>query len=547
MFACVVMFACSGGSSLPPDAAPGPDADVAGERACETALAASWGQTPPTTGLGSPSARASYTNVIGAAMAAYQVPGGALAVAKDGKLVLLVGIGLADVEDLQPAHADQLWRIASLSKQITAAGILLLVERGQLALTDTVFSILTGYTPIPGHTMNAALNNITIAHLLHHAGGWNRDFEAVGDPMFDSLAIAAALGQPGPATTDMTIRYMLDKPLTYTPGSTYCYSNFGYALLGKVIEAKTGMAYDTWIRANVLAPVGVTDMVLGQTLPAGRADQEVKYYGFPGQGLATSVFPAVPSPVPWQYGGWAIEAMAAHGGWIASPIDQVKFALGVDGSATRPDIINATSRAAMVANPNLPSCTAAGGTTPASSTYWYGFGWSVNSAANIWHLGSLDGTSTEDVAASNGYAWAVFFNTRPSNANGFGGRIDNDMWTALGGAGTWTTQDLFDQAAPFGAWMPAAAWDTQAAGLAGMNRWPVRIEGRQNGGAVEYRAQIVPLHPGMAVDYAAGLDCLAYRARAAANQAAGRQAAGLHSYVGTDGARRYQATWAGGL
>src|SRR5262245_59218564 len=117
----------------------GPDADVPSERACEAELAAAWVTNPPTTGLGSAAARRSYTDVIGRAMADFQVPGGAIAVVRDGRLVLMLGIGLADRENQQPAHADQLWRVASVSKQITAPGIQLLVDRGQLSLDDKVF------------------------------------------------------------------------------------------------------------------------------------------------------------------------------------------------------------------------------------------------------------------------------------------------------------------------------------------------------------------------------------------------------------------------
>jgi N-acyl-D-amino-acid deacylase len=456
----------------------------------------------------------------------------------------MLGLGLADVDDLQPAHADQLWRVASLSKQITSAGILLLVDRGLLSLNDKVFSILTGYSPLPGAHRNPALAGITIEQLLHHAGGWNRDSEAVGDPMFNSIIISAAVGQPGPATTDMIIEYMLDKPLTYTPGTVTCYSNFGYALLGKVIETTTGMAYDDWIRANVLAPQGVTNMVLGHSLLAQRADDEVMYYAYPGQPLAASVFPPN-TMVPWPYGGYYIEAMTSLGAWIASPIDQLRFTLAVDGRA--PDLISPTSYAAMTANPSLPTCTTTGGQNPIDPNHWYGFGWAVNSSGNLWHDGSLPGTRTEDVIASNGYSWAVLFNSRPADDVTFLGRIDSDLWTALSGAGAFTSQDLFDQTAAFSAWMSSSDFDAALTVQQGAGRWPVRIEGRVGSNGPEHRAEFVPLHTGIRVDTGFDMDCLAYRARALANGAAGLLPAALQSYLAADGTRRYQATWAAGF
>src|SRR5260221_77047 len=80
----------------------------------------------------------------------------------------------------------------------------------------------------------ASLSQIRLRNLLQHTGGWNRDTD--GDPMFLSKTIAQALAEPGPASCEDTIRYMLDKPLRYTPGTTMCYSNFGYCVLGRVVE-----------------------------------------------------------------------------------------------------------------------------------------------------------------------------------------------------------------------------------------------------------------------------------------------------------------------
>jgi N-acyl-D-amino-acid deacylase len=421
---------------------------------------------------------------------------------------------------------------------------LLLVEEGMLSLDDHPFTMLSDLAPVPGKTRAPALAQITVRHLLQHTGGWNRDSEAVGDPMFRSQTIAAALGAPGPADATMVIRYMLDRAPTYAPGSTYCYSNFGYAVLGRVIERVTGMPYDQYVASRVLAPAGIAEMAIGRTRPELRAEGEVRYFAYPGQPLAArSVFPDVAGAVPWPYGGFYLEAMDAHGGWIASPIDFVRFAATIDGLATPADQLSAASRGAMRANPAVPSCTATGGTTPPGAGSWYGFGLQVNRSDNAWHTGSLDGTATEDVIASNGFSWAAFFNTRPQSA-GFTGRLDADLWTALDGAGAWTAVDLFPSYPAFSAWLDEAAFAAELDRQRANGRVASRVEGRASSGARQYRARFGPVPAGESATSAAGLDCVDYRARDAAELAAGRHTAGVQVFVDGAGVRRYQASWA---
>jgi CubicO group peptidase (beta-lactamase class C family) len=516
--------------------------DPVAAAACEAELGASWSREPLTTGLGSPSVRASYARVIGKLMSDFGIPGGAVAVAREGKLVLALGLGTEDVD--QPAHADQLFRIASLSKQITATAILLLVERGQLALEDKVFAILGDQQPLPGATVNPRLAGITVRQLLQHTGGWNRDFEAIRDPMFASQTIAAAFGQPGPAGVQLVVRWMLDKPLTYAPGSTSCYSNFGYALLGRVIEQKTGMPYADFVTKNVLRPAGIRDMAIGRTRLELRADDEVRYFE-PGMPAPSSVFPDLAGPAPWPYGGFFLEAMDAHGAWIASPIDMLRFQLTIDGRPTPADLIRAESRTAMVADPMVPSCTTSGGSNPADPAYWYGFGLQLNKYANTWHTGSLPGTATEDVTAANGFAWAAFFNRRPTDG-AFWGRLDGDLWKALDGAGLWTASDLFGQYTAPTDWLEAGAYATEADRRQRMGEYPVRAEGRLLGGVRQYRARFAPLPTAVRATSTTDADCLALRDAMAARAAEAYALASLQWFLDEAGRRRYQATWTKG-
>ncbi|MCP3694044.1 MAG: beta-lactamase family protein, partial [Planctomycetaceae bacterium] len=167
----------------------------------------------------------------------HQVPGASLAVTRAGKLVYARGFGYADLAKKQPVQPGSQFRVASLSKPITAVAILQLVDQGKLKLTDHVFTILKP-KPVfenPTDKMDPRLRQVTILHCLQHSGGWDRS--ASFDPMFQSVRIARSLGVEPPARAEHVIRFMMGKPLDFDPGTRYAYSNYGYCLLGRVIEA----------------------------------------------------------------------------------------------------------------------------------------------------------------------------------------------------------------------------------------------------------------------------------------------------------------------
>jgi CubicO group peptidase (beta-lactamase class C family) len=389
----------------------------------------------PVTGKPAPEL-ASFDRTVLGLMAKWKIPGGSVAVVKDGRLVLAHGYGWADRESHEPVAPGSLFRIASLSKSLTSAAILKLVEEGKLRLDDKAFEILGDLQPRPGATINPELRKITLRHLLQHSGGWDRDQSF--DPMFQSREIAATLGVPPPASAEAIIRYMLEKPLQFSPGTKYAYSNFGYCVLGRVIEKVTGERYEDFVRSRILRPAGVTSMRLGRTRLADRAPGEVRYYGFPGMGLAPSVFPSGPARVPWPYGGFYIEAMDSHGGWIASATDLARFIAALDGQPHHPRILSPRSVEQMTARPLPPLWV--------GTDNWYGMGWSVRTAeggTNWWHTGALDGTTTLMVRAGIGVTWVVLFNSRPKDADGLAGELDSGMWQAEQQVRRWPAEDLF--------------------------------------------------------------------------------------------------------
>ena len=422
LFPLLILAAC-GGSDGPAGPEPGP------------------GPTPldvPLTGQAVPGME-SFDRVIAELMKKHKVPGGAVSVVKDGKLVYARGFGYADVENKVTVAPDALFRIASVSKPITAVAILKLVEANKLNLTQKVLPLISDLQPPAGTTMDPRWQNMTILNLLQHTGGWDRDRPGGFDPMFRS-GTAAAVGAPAPASAETIIRYMLGQPLDFDPGTRFVYSNFGYAILGRIIERVSGMTYENYVKTAVLAPAGITKMQIGRTRLSERATHEVKYY-LPGAqtvnaDLIASVFPGE-GQVPLPYGGFYLEAMDAHGGWLASAVDLARFGVATDGRPTPADII---SPASIVEMTNRNSQVWPTGTS------WYGLGWGVRPPPqdNWSHGGSLPGTISILVRSYHGFTWAAVFNARTANVD-LVVEVDKALWTALADVSTFPSHDLFSQ------------------------------------------------------------------------------------------------------
>jgi CubicO group peptidase (beta-lactamase class C family) len=385
----------------------------------------------PAPAVDNSSSMASYNRVIEQLMEKWGIPGGSIAVSKDGRLVLAKAYGTADRERNLPVQPESLFRIASVSKTITAVAVLKLVEEGKLDLEAKAFKLLDNLKPPSGKAVDPRIYNITIRQLLQHSAGWDGDKSF--DPMFSPTKAAVEVGATQPATSDTIVRYMLGQQLDFDPGSQYAYSNFGYCVLGRIIEKVTGQSYYDYVMDNILRPAGATSMRLGKSLENERYDGEVRYYDYEGAPMALSVFPGS-LIVPWPYGGFDIEAMDAHGGWIATATDLLRFVTALDGGK----LIKSDSLAVMVSHPAAPLWQ--------GSSYYYGMGWLVRPSgvsANWWHTGSLPGTYSIVVRTSNGFAWAALFNTRPKDADAFSKELDNALWDAYSGVTSWPTNDLF--------------------------------------------------------------------------------------------------------
>jgi CubicO group peptidase (beta-lactamase class C family) len=326
-------------------------------------------------------------------MRARGIRGLMLAATVDDRLLMARGYG-DDTGEEPPIEPTSLSRIASISKPFTSVAVFRLVEDGQLSLDDTMMSILNpslGATPPQG----ADIHGITVRHLLRHLGGWRFTSEADGagpdavdhlDPMFLDAAIALRLGKTLPITTSDIIEFMSRfRPVDSEPGTTYSYSNYGYCLLGRIIEAKSGQGYETFVREQILDPLGLGRMRLARSKFNRRAPGEVAYYTR-GVGLAPSVRDGDRRPVMNAYGAYNIENMDSHGGWLASAVDLVRFA-GAFGRQPARSVLRRDTIKIMLDRPLTPS-----GDVIDSN---YACGWSLRGDGSHGHNGSLPGTFAE--------------------------------------------------------------------------------------------------------------------------------------------------------
>ena len=371
-----------------------------------------------------------YDQIVTGIMAKYSIPAAQFAITRQGKLLLAHGYGTLDPGGQTPVQPDSLFRLASLSKPLTAVAILRLWDQGKIDLDRSAFSYIPELQPLPGKQPDSRLSRITVRNLLQHSGGWDVDISA--DPFDQTVSIAQEVGKTPPASSEDIIRVMMGRPLDFDPGTRFAYSNFGYCVLGRIIERLSGMSYEQYVRTKILAPLGIEKMRTGNTLDAGRIPGET---GYVSPANAPSVFPFGPKKVPLPYGGWYLEAMDANAGWVASVPDLLKFWNAIDGRLGGP-LLSAAAIAELSARPNLPDW--------AGQTAWYGMGFRIvptGSGAHWWHDGDLEGTRSLAVRTVNGYNWAILFDKEGST--NFISEADSAFWNALSHVKTWPATDLY--------------------------------------------------------------------------------------------------------
>ena len=166
---------------------------------------------------------------------------GTVLVARGDQVVLSKGYGSADLEWNIPNAPSTKFRLGSVTKQFTAASILLLEERGKLKTDDLVKKFMPDAP--------AAWDKITIFHLLTHTSGI---------PNFTGFPDYAKQ-EPFPTTPEKLVARFRDKPLDFEPGTKWSYSNSGYVLLGYLLEKVSGETYEKFVQENIFGPLGMKD------------------------------------------------------------------------------------------------------------------------------------------------------------------------------------------------------------------------------------------------------------------------------------------------
>ena len=270
-------------------------------------------------------------------LAAHQFQAGTLALMKDSKLVFRQGYGWRDTNFTTVIHPDNLFRLASVTKTLTASAIYKLIAAGKFTTGTRIYDYL-GIAPWNGTLGDTRITNITVQNLLDHSGGWNQYTSPVGDPIFRTIQASTNMGLATPANQTNIISWMFSKPLDFTPGTTNVYCNLGYSLLGRVIEKASGKAYVDYIQQDLLGNAGLTN-ILGFTnvmqahsRPVDLAPWEIWYADAP-QFLPPSAvdFPTNKN-VRYVDGGNYYESYDSFGGMSASAIGLCHYLLNYQES-----------------------------------------------------------------------------------------------------------------------------------------------------------------------------------------------------------------------
>ncbi len=313
-------------------------------------------------------------------MQKYEVPGAALAVSVNEKMVYSKGFGLSNIDNNTVANADDLFRIASISKTFTAAAIMKLIDEDSLSVTDKVF----GLDGVLGDDFGSATltedeMEITIDHLLtHESGGWG---STTGDP----IDMQPQLGD------DEFIEYILNNhDLTNAPGKGYDYSNTGYWLLARIVESIAGQPFETYL-INMLSATGISTIKTTSFRMEDREPNEVEYYG---------------TDQDSQFLYTIASRRDGDGGVVMSAPDLLRFLNAIDGLPNRQDVISQEARELM--------------TQASSYQALWGRGIGIWEQQSLFYTtGSLPGTRTWCMIADNGRSAVILFNYRRTDIQQF--------------------------------------------------------------------------------------------------------------------------------
>ena len=328
---------------------------------------------------------------IGLYMQKWNLNGVSLCIMRNDSLLYAKGYGIAD-EDV-PMTPGTIMRVASVSKLITATGIMVLQEQGLLSIDDSVFvagGLLSEYSDV---IKDKRIYGITIRNLLMHTAGFTA---RAGDPMFVTRDLMHVNRWDSPPDSETLVRTVLKRKLQYAPGTGSEYSNFGYLLLSLVIEKATGQSYEEWMQENVLKKAGCVDMHIAGNFYKDRRRNETRYFvqsnepeieRFDGSGVM----------VTRCYGGSNVTALQGAGAWVCSTPELARFVASIDGKPQMKDILSPESVKQM---------------TFTTDSVTFALGWNDITEDGVWtRTGTLSGTSALIKCYPDGECWIMVSNT----------------------------------------------------------------------------------------------------------------------------------------
>ena len=360
----------------------------------------------PATADGTP-ALPTFDAVIEHLLASTDSAGASVTVAKDGRIVYARAYGMRDIDTGDPTRINSRYRFASMTKVITAATLLQLVQAGGIALDDPVFPVLASKISLPaGH--DPRLETITVRQLLSHTSG----LRSSPDVFFnEEPGVAEAFGPGGPTSCLQSAQWFVQFPLARDPGTKFDYVNMNYCLAGLLIEELTGENFAAAVTHLTLARRGATDVVVGRSHLFGPTD-------------VTHRTPAVDVPG----GGNFMESIGGAGALIGTPIDLVRFLDGLDPDKPGPHLLTPELyQQFTTVQPGLGS---------------WGLGAEVFGSGSFGHSGSLDGARGAMVHRADGFTYAITVN---GSFNAHSSTLRDAVSRAIATVPTWPTWAYNDE------------------------------------------------------------------------------------------------------
>ena len=324
----------------------------------------------------------------------WHLKGASLAIVRNDSLVFAKGYGWADQERdiaMQPGH---IMRVASVSKLITAAGIMVLQDQGKLTIKDKVFGpegVLNDEYFNELTQCDSRYYDMTIEDIMRHRSGF------LSDQLFRSKEVQEYMGLENPPTKEDFFTLVFRNKLKRAPGTHTSYSNFGYLVLSEIIERVAEMPYDEFIKKHVLEPAGCYDMHIGGVYYKDKRDNEVRYYTQEGPGKYAPDFNNPQDTVESCYGKNNIPLLSGAGAWCSSTIELARLIASIDGNSHVKDIISKETFMQM---------------TEATDDNTLGLGWNHTHPTKGWdRTGTLDGTSALIKYYPDGECWIMVTNT----------------------------------------------------------------------------------------------------------------------------------------